>query len=263
VHVINGDTNTFENTVWVGNGPTGITVLTATTQITDDKVFVAHAYGDNFWHPGVKAFGVSETASHDTFDTGYVGAGPVKIAANNNLGRIYVSTLFDKLAVLDGWSAPPETRIEWVDQKNYDGAYGIDVSHNTNRVYLATRNSGELVVFDGNADRLLQDGYIPTHIIPPENCAIQQVAVNENTGHIFVTCPPLGKVFVLDEAQTSILRLASAGTLEYRDDGWVRIVSAEAAPWLNTITISGGVGLGQEGIDIDPNTNLVFVTHAD
>ncbi len=271
VHVIDGATNQVYQTVWVGNGPTGLTVLTSTVidpgqpgtlQFVNDKVFVAHQYGDNFWHPGLKAFGVQETASHNTFDNGYVGAAPVKVAANSNNGRVYVSNYYDKLAVLDGWSNQPETRLGWVEQKGWQGAYGIAVSRNTNRVYLATQDTGELVVFDGNGDRLLQTGYIPTHIKPPAACSLFTVAVNEATGHVFVPCPQLGSVFVLDENQVTLLRLAELGTLEKRPDGWARVVSATAAPWIATINVPGGVGLGEEGIAVDTVTNLVFITHA-
>lgn len=262
VYVINGSSDTIDRTVPVGHGPTGLTVLSATV-VANNKVFVAHQYGANFWHPGVKAFGVNETASHDTSDTGYAGAAPVKIASNAlNNNRVYVSNYFDKLAVIDGASGPPENRLGWVAQKAFQGAYGIDASFATNRVYLATRDTGELVVFDGNGDRLLQTDYIPTHVKPPQACSLWSVAVNETTGHVFVPCPQSGQVFVLQESQVSLLSLEALGVLEERDGYWALVVSPAVAPWITEINVPGGTSLGQEGIAADPTTGRVFITNA-
>jgi DNA-binding beta-propeller fold protein YncE len=250
--------------VAVGNGPTGLTVLD-TNDASNNKVFVAHQYGANSWRPGAKAFGVNEIASHNTADGGYVGAAPVKVASNraNGHGRIYYSNYFDKLAVLNDTSVPPETRLGWVEQKAYQGAYGIDTSATTERVYLATRDTGELIVFDGNGDRLLQPGYIPTHVKPPQPCTLWSVAVNEATGHVFVPCPQLSKVFVLAENQVTLLSLEALGVLEERDGNWALVVSPAAAPWAAEIDVHFGTDLGQEGIAVVDSANgYVFITNA-
>lgn len=258
VYVIDGATDTISRSVPVGHGPTGLAVLTSTAP---NKVFVAHQYGANNWHPGVMAFGVDDAVAHDTFDTGYAGAAPIKITANAfNASRVYVSNYFDKLAVLNGDSGPPEARLGWVVQKGFQGAYGIDVSQTTGRVYLATRDSGELVVFDGAQDRLLAGDYIPTHVKPPQPCSLWSVAVNEATGHVFVPCPQLGRVYVLAESQVSLL--AEVGVLEEREGGWALVVAAADAPWIAEIDVPGGVGLGEEGIAVDPTTGLVYITNA-
>ncbi|MFQ5613080.1 MAG: right-handed parallel beta-helix repeat-containing protein [Anaerolineae bacterium] len=258
VYVIDGNSDTVTRTVAVGNGPTGLAVLTSTTP---NKVFVAHQYGANNWHPGVMAFDVDGATAHDTFDTGYAGAAPIKIAANSfNESRVYVSNYFDKLAVLNGNSGPPEARLGWVEQKGFQGAYGIDTSSATHRAYLATRDTGELVIFDGDQDRLLASNYIPTHVKPPQACSLWSVAVNEATGHVFVPCPQLGKVYVLEESQVSML--ASVATLEKREGGWALVVAAVDAPWIAEIDVPGGQGLGEEGIAVDTTTGRVYITNA-
>ncbi len=270
VHVIDGGTNTRLRSVGVANGPTGVAVLTSTVlapgsgsfQFVNDKIFVTHLHALNNWKPGAKVFSAFDTAARDVGpDGGYVGAGPAKVAANNNLGRVYISNKWDKLAVIDG-TANPETRLGWVAQKGWQGAYGIDASEATGRVYLAARDTGELVIFDGNGDRLLQPGYIPAHIAPPQACALFDVAVNEATGHVFVTCPALGRVFVLDESLLTLPRTANATTLEKRNGSWARVMEAAAAPWIADILIPGGVGSGEEGIAVDPGTGWVFITNA-
>lgn len=260
VYVINGSSDTLARNVPVGHGPTGLTVLKGGSP-ANNKIFVAHQYGANFWRPGFMAFGVDDTSAHNTSDTGYAGAAPIKTAANSTNNRVYVSNYFDKLAVYEGGS---ETRLDWVVQKAFQGAYGIDTSAVTQRVYLATRDTGELVVFDGNNDRLLQGiSYIPTHVKPPQPCSLFSVAVNEATGHVFVPCPQLGRVFVLQENQVSVLDLEALGVLEERDGYLALVVSPQAAPWIADIPVSGGVGLGEEGIAaVNSSTGYVFITNA-
>jgi DNA-binding beta-propeller fold protein YncE len=148
-----------------------------------------------------------------------------------------------------------------VVQKGFQGAYGIDVSRATNRVYLATRDTGELVVFDGANDRLLQGDYIPTHIKPPQACSLWSVAVNDNTRHVFVPCPQLSKVYVLQENDFTLLE--DLGVLEEREEGLALVISPQAAPWIAEINVPNGTDLGQEGIAVvDTPTGYVFITNA-
>lgn len=261
VYVINGSSDTLARSVPVGHGPTGLAVLKGSSP-ANNKVFVAHQYGANFWRPGFMAFGVNETSAHTTFDAGYAGAAPIKTAANPVNSRVYVSNYFDKLAVYNGSLGAPEPRLGWVVQKGFQGAYGLDVSTATQRIYLATRDTGELVVFDGNSDRLLQDTYIPTHVKPPLACSLFSVAVNEATGHVFVPCPQLGRVFVLQESQISVLDLETLGELEERDGNLALVVSPQAAPWLDENGITVPIGTGEEGIAVNSSTGRVFITNA-
>ncbi len=257
VHVINGSTNTLLRSVGMAYSPTGVAVLTSTVlvpgsgsfQFANDKVFAVSSFAPNNWKPAAKVFSAFDTAARNIGpDGGYVGAGPVKIATNSVLGRVYVANIWDKLTVIDGVT---ETRLGWVAQKTWAGAYGLAASENTGRVYLTARDTGELVIFDGNGDRLLQPGYIPTQIGPPQACSLFDVAVNPATGHVFVTCPALGRVFVLDEALVTLFRTAENGNL-----------GAAVSPWIADIAIPGGVGSGEEGIAVDSGTGWVFITNA-
>jgi DNA-binding beta-propeller fold protein YncE len=245
--------------VGVSHGPTGLDVLTRTA---GSKVFVAHAFD---WEGGARAFDAAGGASRLVGpEGGYVGSGPYRLAVNSTLGRAYVSNYFDKLAVINTSS---ETRLGWVVQKGWQGAYGIDVSHATGRVYLATIDTGELVVFDGNGDRLLQSNYIPTHFKPPEGqaCSLYSVAVNERTGHVFVPCPARKLVWVLKESDLTILEgmaaLGEIGILEEREGGLALVIDAQAVSWTPINLVSYGVttSLGKEGIAVDPLTNRVFI----
>jgi DNA-binding beta-propeller fold protein YncE len=154
--------------------------------------------------------------------------------------------------------------LGYVEQRAFRGAYGIDVSEATNRVYLATRDTGELVVFNALNDALLarEPDYVPVHVKPPEACSLWSVAVNETTGHVFVPCPQLGVVFVLDEGQLTVQALESLGVVEVRDGELALVVAAEVAPWLDTVSIPGGVGLGEEGIAVNTVNDRVFITNA-
>jgi uncharacterized repeat protein (TIGR01451 family) len=245
-------------TVGVSHGPTGLDVLTRTAQ--NSKVFVVHVYD---WERGARVFDTTGGGSRLVAPQGgYVGAGPYRVAVNSLLNRAYVSNYYDKLAVLN---ADGEARLGWVVQKGWQGAYGIDANQATGRVYLATRDTGELVVLDGNGDRLLQSTYIPTHFKPPQACSLYSVAVNENTGHIFVPCPALKQVIVWTESDMSILSKMAAqgeiGTLEVREGGLARVIRAQDTnPHTVSITYTNvTASVGQEGIAVDPGTNRVFI----
>lgn len=257
VHVINGGTNTLLRSVGLAYSPTGVAVLTSTVlapgtgsfQFVNDKLFAVSSVAPNNWKPAAKVFSAFDTTARNVGpDGGYVGTEPVKVTANSVLGRVYVSNHSDKLAVIDGTT---ETRLGWVAQKTWTGAYGIATSEASGRVYLTARDTGELVIFDGNGDRLLQPGYIPTQIGPPQACALFDVAVNPTTGHVFVTCPELGHVFVLDENLVTLFR-ASENNLH----------NTAVSPWIADIAIPGGIGAGEEGIAVDPATGIVFITNA-
>jgi YVTN family beta-propeller protein len=224
---------------------------------------VAHAFAPDNWKEGLRYINV------DVFDLrsylvgpqfGYVGAAPVKVAVNSQLHRAYVSNYYDKLAVID---TTTNTRLGWVKQKNYQGGWGIFASPLINWVHLATRDTGELVVFDGgNGDRLLQDGYIPTHFKPPSPCALYLTVAHEDTDHVFVTCPARKSVFFLVEPEMSILAAGELGTLELRQDGWVRVVQPQEVTWRElTFTDSHvSTNVGVWGIAVDRPAKRVYIT---
>jgi DNA-binding beta-propeller fold protein YncE len=256
IHVSHVNTYTHEaiNDIVVSNGPTGLGVFPMDG--LNSRFFVAHAFD---WENGLRYFYPNPAGFVDP-QFGYVGSAPFKVAVNPVLERAYVSNYWDYLAVVD---ADNNTRLGWVKQKNYQGGWGIDVSTTTNRIYLATRDTGELVAFDGNGDRLLEEGYIPTHFKPPEPCSLYTVAVNENTGHLFVTCPARRKVFVHEEAGLDIFIAQERGKLELRDDGWVRVMAPGDVHWLPSITLDPGrvsTQAGVWGITVDELTNRVFIT---
>jgi uncharacterized repeat protein (TIGR01451 family) len=256
IHVSHDNVYTHEyyNDIIVGNGPTGLGVFPIGGQ--HGRIFVAHAFD---WDGGLQYF-YPNPAEPVGPHQGYVGAAPFKVAINPGLSRAYVSNYWDYLAVVD---AAANSRIGWVGQKNYQASWGIDVSADTNRVYMATRDTGEVVALDGNGDRLLEFGYIPTHFKPPEPCSLYTVAVNENTDHIFVPCPALRKVFIHEEAQLEIFADEELGTLELREDGWVRVMAPGDVNWLESISLDSSIvsdHSGIWGITVDEATNRVYLT---
>ncbi|GAB4533647.1 MAG: hypothetical protein Kow0063_15900 [Anaerolineae bacterium] len=256
IHVsdVNTYTHEYYNDIVVGNGPTGLGVFPMAGP--DSRIFVAHPFD---WEGGLRYF-YPNPAGRVGPEQGYVGAAPFKVAVNPGLSRAYVSNYWDYLAVVD---TVGNRRLGWVGQKNYQGGWGIDVSADTNRVYLASRDTGELVAMDGNGDRLLQFGYIPTHFKPPQPCSLYTVAVNENTDHIFVPCPALREVFVHEEAGLEIFASQELGTLELRDDGWVRVLAPGDVNWLESISLDAGkvsTYSGVWGIAVDEASDRIYLT---
>jgi uncharacterized repeat protein (TIGR01451 family) len=261
IHVSHVNTYTHEyiNDIVVSDGPTGLGVLPSTNP---SRVFVAHAFD---WAGGLRAFEVpAGPANLVEAHNRYMGAAPVKLAINPALNRGYVSNYYDRLAVVDTVSNQRVVLNDgWVGQKNYVGGWSIDVSTSTNRAYLATRDTGELVAFDGSGDRLLQDGYIPTHFKPPHPCSLYTVAVNENTDHIFVPCPARKEIFVHVESEFDIFAEQERGRLELREDGWVRVMAPGDVNWLDALPLAAyGVSdwSGVWGMTVDEVTNRVFIT---
>ena len=89
------------------------------------------------------------------------------------------------------------------------------------------------------------------------------MAVNENTDHIFVPCPALKKIFIHEEAQLEIFADEERGTLELREDGWVRVMAPGDVNWLESISLDSSIVSTQSGvwgITVDEATNRVFLT---
>jgi uncharacterized repeat protein (TIGR01451 family) len=277
VHVIDGRTDVYSTRVAVGHGPTGLAVLTSTNP---SKVFVAHAYAYNYWRPGVWLINALSLASHSMADQqGYVGAAPVKVAANSITNRAFVSNYFDRMAILNALN---ETLIASVPQRNFQASYGIDASERNNLVYLAARDTGELIIFDAAAAEADPENYGPCHHAPPgadnwnTSRLVRMVAFNEATGHAFVTSPPDpnkpsqpgSKVFVLDEARLLSETATRGGRPSAQTCLWNFItgedVSMSAIPgpaWINQgLDLPGAISAGEEGIAINPVTGRVYVT---
>ena len=268
VHTIDGAGDTYTNEVPVGNGPSGLAVLTSTTP---SKVFVAHASALNNWAPGIWIIDSDDLGVRAmSHENGYVGAAPVKLASNSNAGweRIYVSNYFDRLPILYG---PAETRIGWVPKKSFQASYGVEVSQRTDLAYLSAIDTGELIIFDGTQGETVSD-YGACHHAPPEARILRMVAVDQATGHVFVASPPdtntgqtSSKVFVMDE---DVLLQATGGPPSDLTCTWnfarredpLTIQAIPGPAWVKTITLSGAVSAGEEGIAVNPLTHQVYIT---
>jgi DNA-binding beta-propeller fold protein YncE len=189
------------------------------------------------------------------------------VAANSVTDRVFVSNYYDRMPVLHG---PSEVLINWVLKKNFQASYGIDVSQRSNLVYMATRDTGELVIFDG--DWIDVPNYGACHHAPPEARVLRMVAVNEATGHVFVTSPPDtntgqtdSKVFVLDE---EVLLDETGGAPSDATCDWnfpqsagdVEVAAIPGPAWVKTLVLAGAVSAGEEGIAVNPVTGRVYVT---
>ncbi len=281
VHVINGALDEYNLSVGVDNQPTGLAVMTAT-----GKVAVGHfTTNDPTWQRGLWFIDTGTLNAHPMADqNGYVGVRPAKVAANSLTGRFYVSNYDDRLAVVDGlW----ELRLNWVN-KTYVRPYGLKFNQGSNILYNATIDTGELIVMDGYQAE--NSGYNPCHNPLPDTVAdgwnqadrrIQRmVAVNPNTGHIFVTSPPDpnpdngqndSRVYVLDEAAflSAIGGRPSATTCgavlgKASQTSRPRSIAAEpGVGWLPFYVNLGVANAGTEGIAVNPATNKVYVTDTD
>ena len=279
VQVIDGGPDDYIQPVPVGDGPTGLAVLTSTIP---SKVFVVH---EPDWTPGMWLVDANALTSHSMVDQGgYVGARPVKVAANSLTDRTYVSNYWDKLPVIN---ALTENMVAFVQKKSFQASYGIRTSQSTNLVYMASIDTGELIIFDAVQAELNPNSYGACHNAPPDDDNngdadprnLRMVAVNPATGHVFVTSPPDlntgqtdSRVYVLDEA----VLLGPQGTNGQPPSDttclWNFLPNGQRSPtalpgkgWIKTIILPGSsvAGAGHIGIAANPATNKVYVTDGD
>jgi len=276
VHVIDGSVDDYDRAVGVDNQPTGLAVLTSTTP---SKVAVGHFTTNSpTWERGIWFINTSNLSAHPMADqNGYVGVRPAKVAANSQTGRFYISNYDDRMAIVNGVF---ETRLNWVN-KTYQRPYGLKFNQSSNILYQATIDTGQMIVVDGLQAEI--SGYDPCHnplpdITTPDQAdqrILRMVAVNPNTGHIFVTSPPDpnpdngqidSRVYVLDEAAflSAIGGRPSAATcgavLGMASQFESRSIAAEpGVGWIARINL-GITNAGTEGIAVNPVTNKVYVT---
>jgi uncharacterized repeat protein (TIGR01451 family) len=264
VYVIEGGPDVYTASVPVGHGPTGLAVLASTTP---SKILAVHAYALNSWNPALWFIDASTLASHSMAD-GYLGAAPSKVAVNSITNRAFASNYWDLLPIVDPLS---ETLLTWVQKKNFLAPYGVDVSQRSNLVYMATIDTGELIIFDA-AQAESNPSYGACHHAPPEPRILRMVAFNESTGHLFVTSPPdrnkgqtNSQVLVLDED----MLLAETGghpsdlTCDWnflQGSGDVGIQAIPGPAWIRTVELPGATSAGEEGITVNPVTGRVYVT---
>jgi uncharacterized repeat protein (TIGR01451 family) len=277
VHVVDGGLDEYSQSIGVGHGPTGLAVLTSTTP---SQVFVVHAYAYNYWRPGVWVIDTLNLTGHSMTDQGgYVGAAPIKVAVNSVANRAFVSNYFDRMGILNAASA---TWIAGVPEHNFQASYGIDASERNNLVYIAARDTGELIIFDAVAAETDPENYSPCHHAPPgadsanTSRILRMVAVNEATGHVFVTSPPDpnksnqtdSKVFVLDEALLLAETANHGGRPSAETCLWnfgltgadIDIAAIPGPAWVATLDLPGAISAGEEGIAVNPTTGKVYIT---
>ncbi|MEM7031208.1 MAG: hypothetical protein AAF629_16720, partial [Chloroflexota bacterium] len=287
VHVLDGSSDTYNSAVPVGNGPTGLAVI-ETGGVS--KVGVAHAFALNDWRPGVWYINPANLAQHPMIsDNGYVGAAPVKITANSQIDRFYVSNYYDLMPMINGTS---EERINWVQKKNFQASYGLEASTRSNLIFMAAIDTGELIIFDASQAEANpfnssgNPGYGACHNAPPDNDnngdadprIMRMVAVNSSNGHVFVTSPPdpnpdknqtNSLVYVLDEDTLIAEAQANGGAPSDTTCTWnfgrsaQQVQAPTALPgrgWIQTFELPGAVSAGEEGITVNPNTGKVYIT---
>jgi DNA-binding beta-propeller fold protein YncE len=264
--VIDGLVDEYSTSVAVGHGPTGLAVLTSTSP---SKVFVVHAYD---WTPTLWFIDASTLARHSMADqSGYLGSYPYKVAVNSVTQRAYVSNWHDRMPIVN---ASSETFLGWVQKKNYQKSYGIDVSQRSDLVYMATIDTGEVIIFD--ADQAENDpNYGACHHAPPEPRSLRTLAVNEDTGHVFVASPPdfnkgqsNSQVLVLDEDTLLAWTVDHGGRPSDTTCLWnfgiteedISIAAIPGPAWVATVDLTEAVSAGEEGIAVNPVTGRVYVT---
>ncbi len=226
-------------TIPVGDHPLGLAVVTTT-----NKIYAANL---NSWT--VTAIRGSDYARLADI---YVGAQACKVAADAGDARVYATNHLESdngAAAIDSHSDTFEyyyTRLHATQ-----GRYGIDVDPAAEKLFIAARDAGLIVI---------QDAYLPNQepqvfkLDPPRVPYV--VAWNPATGHLFVTAADDRRVVVLDPYSIQW----AAGKWLYWRQQWVFEFDQTNAGWIKEI----GVGAGaEEGIAVNAQTGYVYVTNAD
>jgi len=152
---------------------------------------------------------------------------------------------------------------------------------------MAAIDTGELIIFDAALAEANPDSYGACHNAPPDDDNngdadprnLRMVAVNPNTGHVFVSSPPDhntgqsdSRIYVLDEA----ILLGPQGTNGQppsdQSCSWNFLPNGQRSPtalpgvgWIKTISLPGAsfAGAGHMGLAVNLVTNKVYVTDGD
>jgi len=179
--VLDGSSGERVGTVPVGASPRGIACLSG-------KVYVANS-----------AAGTLTIIDGDTdtvAGTLPVGKEPVTVVANPQTGRVYVASV-DSITVVDG----RQDRVVATVQVGAGLDRTLCVDPRANRLYYTADQ--RLAALDG-------ESYQPLGVVNL-GVPVQQVAVNPNTGHVFVVSAQEGTVTVLDGESLGLLVALSVG----------------------------------------------------
>jgi uncharacterized repeat protein (TIGR01451 family) len=225
-------------TIPVGDHPSGLAVVTTTNKI----------YAANLRSHNVTAIRGSD---HTPIRNITVGVEPSKAAADSGDGRVYVShhkEIDNGAAAIN--SQTDDFMFYYTRMHASQGRYGIDVDPEQEKLFIAARDAGLIV---------MQDTLLPNQeplnvkLDPPRVPYV--VAFNPATGHLFVTAADDNLVVVLDPYSIQW----NQGRWLYLRGQPVFVLNRTNAGWIKEI----GVGAGaEEGIAVNPLTGYVYVTNA-
>ncbi|HSJ59049.1 MAG TPA: YncE family protein, partial [Anaerolineae bacterium] len=230
---------TVIDTAAVGDHPVGLAVVTTT-----QKIYVANLHS---WSVTPLWLADRERAAPDI----YVGAQACRVVADPAEARVYAANHLETDNGVAAIDSQTDQRLYWYERFNgTQGRYGIDVDPEANNLFVAARDAGLIAIQD--ADRPTADPQIVK--LDPARVPFV-VAFNPTTQHLFVTAPYDNKVVVLAPYSIEWTRAARL----WYEGQQVSLIDRTNAGWIKEVS----VGLGaEEGIAVNPDTGLVYVTNA-
>jgi uncharacterized repeat protein (TIGR01451 family) len=222
----------------VGDYPLGLAVVTTT-----NKIYAANL---NSWT--VTAIDGSD---HTPITDIYAGVQPCKAAADSNDMRVYVANHLEPDNGIAAIDSEDDTFIHYYNRMHAtQGRYGIDVDPVNEKLFVAARDAGLIVIQD--ADLPDQEPFL-IKLDPPRVPFI--VAYNPTTQHLFVTAPDNNLVVVLAPYSLELYK----GRWTMYKSRTVFVLDRANAGWIKEIGVGNGA---EEGIAVNPVTGLVYVTNA-